>query len=270
MGLVKDAVGVVVSATITGGLFLGPAILGILFGVRPLDMIDVLASPERTAVVHGAWVQSPVEVEGELDGTVTEPEDADPDDPSEATEERPPKPAADGPPDPDGSGPAAGEADVAAKPESKAGTSAGERGPRSDKPGYQPPTNRKPQARSKRECAPSYEGIRRRPDGTYEVARSLVNYHTASVSQFNELGWSQPNDKGDGKGWFISGFGCNDPLWHGGLRRGDVVLTVNGKKTNNMMQVLLLYTKVKAQSHFEVEIIRKGRPITLKYDIVRG
>ena len=48
------------------------------------------------------------------------------------------------------------------------------------------------------------------------------------------------------------------------------VLTVNGKKTNNMMQIFLLYSKVKAQKTFEVEILRKGRPVTLRYEIVKG
>jgi hypothetical protein len=54
------------------------------------------------------------------------------------------------------------------------------------------------------------------------------------------------------------------------MRRGDIVLTVTGKRTNNMLQILRLYPKLKAQRRFEVLIIRKGRHITLYYEIVRA
>lgn len=128
---------------------------------------------------------------------------------------------------------------------------------------------RRQRKQSRNKCPKSFEGIHRRKDGVYEVDRSLVDYHTASVKQFNELGYSRSNDEGDKKGWYISGFGCRDPLWHAGLRRRDIVLRVNGKKTNNMMQILLLYTKVKAQKHFTVEIRRKDKDLTFRYEVVK-
>ncbi|MCB9675508.1 MAG: hypothetical protein H6737_10355 [Alphaproteobacteria bacterium] len=272
MGIGKDIFGVGCSGTIVGTLFLGAPIIGVLYGFLPGDMVDMLATPERPAVYwEGAYVLADIEKDGELDGNTSDIVESDPDE--EPDPDLPPgDESQDGEPSDEPSSEAGGDVATDAILTNGAGTRAGGSG--SGNGVFKPPTGRQTsgvtQKESRRECVKSYEGITQRSDGTYEVSRDLVNYYSASVKHFNELGWSKPNDRGDGDGWYISGFGCNDPLYHGGLRRGDVVLTVNGKKTNSMLQVFMLYSKVKTKSHFEVKVRRRGKHIVLRYDVVKG
>ena len=271
MGIVKDIIGVGVSAFVTGVMFLGAPMVGVVYSLIPGDMIDMLATPERPVVYFdGAYQLSTVEEDGELDGTEDEVVVDPQDDPTEDQKEGVSKDASEDA-DPDNKTERVGGdvvADAVSPDGTRAGSSRGDgltRGPSGSKV-----TRGAKQKKSRRKCIKQYDGIRRRKDGTYEVSRKIVTYYTASVGRFNQLGWSRPNDKGDGKGWFVSGFGCNDALWHGGLRRGDVVLTVNGKKTNNMMQVFMLYSKVKTKKHFEVKVRRRGKQVVLHYDVVKG
>ncbi|MCB9668405.1 MAG: hypothetical protein H6736_02405 [Alphaproteobacteria bacterium] len=269
MRLLKDIYGASVSALITGFLFLGPAILGLIYSLVPVDMVETLVVEERPPVYFdGAFELAEKEVDGDLDGTQEAPAPETPetqDDPQEGEGGDPNGEAA-----PDASdaaetqgGDLVADASLAVAGAGAAvGEKAGGRAVKGD--GAKGRTKK----RSRQKCPKSYDGIELRQDGVYEVDRAIVNYHTASVDKFNELGWSRSNDKGDG--WVVSGFDCRGPLWHGGLRRGDVVLAVNGKKTNNMLQILRLYPKLRAQKKFEVDILRNGRSVRLRYEIVRG
>ena len=65
--------------------------------------------------------------------------------------------------------------------------------------------------------------------------RELVEYYTSSIARFNSLGWSGPYNEDDLKGWKIGGFGCNSPLYHAGLQRGDIILTVNDRPASHRL-----------------------------------
>mgnify|MGYP001278799156 CR=1 FL=1 len=282
--MLKNAIGVVVSAAIVGLLYLGPAIAGILWGLFPHYVVEDLIEPERHVVYDGAWEVSDLERPGDIDGTrevIADPTLPEADEATEAVD-----------------GADQGEAEEAAGGGGEGG--AGSDSLAVERPGAGRPgapgrggggmargvdlearaaheARRQEEARkrgelrkqSRNKCPKTFEGIARRKDGVYEVDRSLVDYHTASIKHFNELGWSKDNDEGDKQGWYVSGFGCRDALWHAGFRRRDVVLRVNGKKTNNMLQILMLYSKVKAQKHFTVEVRRKDKDLTFRYEIVR-
>ncbi len=105
-------------------------------------------------------------------------------------------------------------------------------------------------------------------DGSFEVNRSMVEHYTSSLKNFNSLGWSGPYKEDGERGWKIGGFGCNSPLHFAGLRRGDIVKTVNGRKTNTWLQVFGAYRKLKHHDDFVVAIIRKGEPVELKYRLI--
>jgi len=271
MGIAKDIIGVILSATITGGLYFGPAITGLVIArLAPIDFVETLVTPPPPVVYFdGAYEISAVEEEGDLDGTL----------PEEVNEELPVEEEA-------RDGAANGEAE--ALPKQKQAAKGGQDSLATGKPrpvpkgkrgkGWQVPVSGgkarqktrvagKKRKKSRRKCPKSFKGVTKKPNGTYVIARSLFDYHASSIARFNELGWSKDNDKGDKKGWYISGFGCRDVLWHAGFRRGDVVRTVNGKKTNNMLQIFMLYSRFKSKKRFEVKIHRKGRPLTLKYEI---
>ncbi len=125
---------------------------------------------------------------------------------------------------------------------------------------------RSPTAKKKRRqrCSKEWPEIRELADGSYEIDQSLVDHYTQNLETFLELGWSKPyqTDSGE-RGWYVSGFSCNSPLYAGGLRRGDVLLTVNGKKTRTWVQVYFLYQRLKSKEEFEIALLRKGEPVTL-------
>jgi hypothetical protein len=102
----------------------------------------------------------------------------------------------------------------------------------------------------------------------WKIESDLVAYHTASIDRLMALGWSRPYDEQGQKGIYVSGFGCTSDPYLGGFRRGDVVQSVNGKKTNNFLQVWFAWQKVKKDEHFEVVVLREGRRLLLTYDMV--
>ncbi len=108
------------------------------------------------------------------------------------------------------------------------------------------------------------------PTGEFRWAleRSAIEYHTASIERLNALGWSKAYDENGQKGIYVSGFGCLSDPYLSGFRRGDVVQSVNGKKTNNFLQVWFTWQKVKKQDHFEVVVLRQGKRLVLTYDVV--
>ncbi len=119
-------------------------------------------------------------------------------------------------------------------------------------------------------CKEPHPNVHEGSDGIMEIDRSLVEYYTASLSRFMELGYSEPFNMNGTKGFYIGGFGCKSPVYKAGLRRGDVLLRVNGQKTRTWVGVFFLYKKLKNKDHFEVELIRRGttEPQTLHFRVV--
>ena len=102
----------------------------------------------------------------------------------------------------------------------------------------------------------------------WRVEKDLVEYYTSSIPIFNTLGYSKKYDENGEKGWLIGGFGCKGPLYKAGLRSKDVIQEVNGKKTNTVAQIIGLWLFSKKKGLFEVKLLRKGKPMTLYYDVI--
>ncbi|MEZ4235628.1 MAG: hypothetical protein R3F59_05590 [Myxococcota bacterium] len=203
-----------------------------------------------------------------------DPFEADVDD-GEALEAEPVLPPSDGAGDalalPGGAaGEAAGTADVDAEPGGEgAGSGAGD-GEGAGNGHAEPARRRVASKHRKKRCDTDNPHIKPGRDGVVEIDRSLVDAYTKNLESFMSLGYSRPQDNGEVKGWYIGGFGCNSPVHEAGFRRGDVLLTVNGKRTRNWVGVFLLYQKLKNKDEFEIELLRRGEPMTLRFRVVRG
>lgn len=127
---------------------------------------------------------------------------------------------------------------------------------------------RKSMARPKARCTTDHSHVIQRDGEAYIVERALVEYYTQNLERFMSLGWSRRYNEDGVKGWYVSGFGCNSHVFHAGFRRGDVIQSVNGIKTKNLLQVYRVYTKMKRVDAFEVRLLRKGRPVVLTYTLV--
>lgn len=128
----------------------------------------------------------------------------------------------------------------------------------------------RPAKGKRRSCDKAHPHVRVGDDGVVEIDRSLVEEYTADLSSFMELGYSRPYDEEGVHGWFISGFSCASPVAKAGFQRGDVLLSVNGRKTRTWVGVYVLYQKLKHKDAFEVALVRKGEPLTLRFRVVPG
>lgn len=126
------------------------------------------------------------------------------------------------------------------------------------------------QRRGRNRCKDSHPDVTADSEDRWTVNRNLVDWYTKSFKRFNSLGWSGPYENDDYKGWKIGGFGCNSPLHFAGLRRGDIVLTVNDKPTRNWLQIFGMYNKLRRKDRFEVVVIRRGKRKVLNYTLVDG
>lgn len=122
--------------------------------------------------------------------------------------------------------------------------------------------------RRSKKCDPSHPEVAPIANAHWSVTRKTVDYYTSSIKRFNSLGWSGPYDSDETHGWKIGGFSCNSPLYHAGLRRGDVILTVNDKPTRTWLQVFGLYRKLRRHNQFRVVLLRKGEQKVLEYTLV--
>lgn len=135
------------------------------------------------------------------------------------------------------------------------------------KPGAKPTPGRISGKVNKGKCQIDRPEIVPVDDTHYRIKREVVEYHTQSIERINALGWSRTYDENGQKGIFVSGFGCTSDPHLAGVRRGDVIQSVNGKKTNNLLQVFMVWQKFKKDDHFEIVLLRKGQPIVLTYDL---
>ncbi|MEM6926653.1 MAG: hypothetical protein AAF602_06985 [Myxococcota bacterium] len=144
-------------------------------------------------------------------------------------------------------------------------------GPRTVAAGGPEGTKRKQVRRRRRrppQCRVPHPHVRKADDGVMEIDRVFVERMTKNLKTFMSLGYSRAYREEGVKGWYISGFGCTSPVFKAGFRRKDVLLTVNGKRTRTVTGVFLLYLKLKKQSSFEVQLMRRGKPKTLKFRVV--
>lgn len=242
------------------------ALFGTLFYALPLIFAVGVAIPnlpdEPILVAEGRLLPEDDELDL-VDIEVTDP-DADPEaEEMVPTEPAPARPATPETPATEGEGGAA----PASAGETSDADGEGTVATRSDvlaKPG---PANK---GKSKRDCTKPHPNVRSSPDGIVEVDRSLVDHYTKNLQTFMTLGNSRPYDENGIKGWYISGFTCESPVHKAGFRRGDVLLTVNGKNTRSWVGVFLLYQKLKHQSDFEVEVVRKGVATRLRFKVIDG
>ncbi|MCB9682591.1 MAG: hypothetical protein H6733_14090 [Alphaproteobacteria bacterium] len=117
-------------------------------------------------------------------------------------------------------------------------------------------------------CGENHPDIIATGDQSWQVRKTLIEYYTSSVEHLNTLGYSRRYEEDGVKGWLVGGFGCLSPLYKGGLRSQDVVQAVNGKKTNNVLQLFGIWLSQRNKKAFEIEVLRKGQPVTLHYEVI--
>jgi hypothetical protein len=262
---VREGVGLVLIVLFVAGVYTVP--LGLIL-LRDFPQLSVLMpEPARRVTLAVGGLPSAADVLSEgADGDDDEAEVAEPPDA--------PPPASAPPP-----APAVAQADVGTPaPAPSAEPAATEPTPAPPAEPAPPPQPKDDEAvaeaRARKKgrsgkCGEPHPDIVEVEPGHWEIQRSLVEYYGSSVERFNSLGYSRRYEGEDGtKGWQVGGFGCQSPLWKAGLRSKDVLQAINGRKTNNVVQLFGIWLGQRNKDDFVLEILRKDRPLTLHYTLV--
>ncbi|TVQ94077.1 MAG: PDZ domain-containing protein [Deltaproteobacteria bacterium] len=127
--------------------------------------------------------------------------------------------------------------------------------------GTQPPTRRS-------RCLEDRPEITHLDGRHYAVERSLIDEYS-SIKQAMTLArvdWHR-NDRGKVDGFGVYGLRCGSPLSQVGLKSGDVIHRINGKRVRNILQALLVVNKVKRKDRIVVEASRRGEPMKIVADV---
>lgn len=120
-----------------------------------------------------------------------------------------------------------------------------------------------------KECLPPDPRISKQTETDYAVDRELVDYYAKHLKEFDGLArtLAYTDEDGNPSGFRITGMRCGNPLMQAGVKNGDIVTTVNGKKVNNTLQAASAYMKLRNEDHLRVEVLRRGAPLALEYDV---
>ena len=136
-------------------------------------------------------------------------------------------------------------------------------------------TNLKSRAKTKRtartgKCNAKNPDIEKHGRMAYSVPKRTVKHystHWKQASRLAHLSWAM-NPDGSRLGVRIRAISCRSPLKFTGLKRGDVVITINGHSVQSEKDLLKVYGKLLFWKKMNVEVKRGKKLVTLQYDIV--
>jgi general secretion pathway protein C len=111
-------------------------------------------------------------------------------------------------------------------------------------------------------------GIKKIDDNTFEIDKSLIDKVTANPMAFMKGARVVPAMKnGKPEGIKLYAIRPTSPYAKLGLTNGDTLSSINGFELTSVDKGLEIYAKLREATSLEVEIVRRGKPVTLKYTI---
>jgi general secretion pathway protein C len=111
-------------------------------------------------------------------------------------------------------------------------------------------------------------GIKKIDDTTYEIDKALIDKVTANPMAFMKGARVVPAMKnGKPEGIKLYAIRPSSPYAKLGLTNGDTLQSVNGFELTSAEKGLEIYQKLREARNLEVEITRRGKPMTIKYTI---
>ncbi|MFK7931144.1 MAG: hypothetical protein AB8H79_23370 [Myxococcota bacterium] len=119
-------------------------------------------------------------------------------------------------------------------------------------------------ARGKR-CVEPVDGIEKVYGERYTIERPVINKYTGSVSEamglVSGVRWHK-DKRGKTDGFRLYGVRCGSPLAQVGIRSGDVIHTINGRKVKSIPQAFVAVRKLRRHDAIRVEGPRGGTRFT--------
>ena len=111
-------------------------------------------------------------------------------------------------------------------------------------------------------------GIKKIDDTTFEISKDLVAKVTENPMAFMKGARVVPAMKnGKPEGIKLYAIRPSSPYAKLGLTNGDTLTAVNGLEITTAEKGLEIYQKLRSSTSLEVDVIRRGKPVTLKYSI---
>jgi general secretion pathway protein C len=111
-------------------------------------------------------------------------------------------------------------------------------------------------------------GIKKIDESNYEIDKSLIEkvlLNPMAIAKGARVVPSMKNGKPDGfKLYAIRPSSAFAKL---GLTNGDTLQSINGFELTSADKALEVYTKLREATSLEVDVTRRGKPVTLKYSI---
>lgn len=112
------------------------------------------------------------------------------------------------------------------------------------------------------------EGVRKLGSQEYEIERSEIDNVLSNLNQIARQARIVPSFK-DGKsnGFKLFSIRPNSLYSKIGIQNGDIIQKINGYEMNSPDKALEIYTKLKDADSITVDLVRRGKPVTMSYSI---
>ncbi|MDP2305664.1 MAG: hypothetical protein Q8P18_06525 [Pseudomonadota bacterium] len=118
-------------------------------------------------------------------------------------------------------------------------------------------------------CPESSQSIARVAEAAWYIDRDLIEYYATHMGELQKLGsvWTH-RDKATNEldGFRVALSRCS-VLREGGLKSGDIVHDINGRRIHSVLQAIGAYIALRKEPELYVRITRKGEPTVLAYTI---
>jgi len=113
-----------------------------------------------------------------------------------------------------------------------------------------------------------WTGIHDQGGGKFAIDQKEVDWALGNLDKLSREARVVPNfADGATNGFKVFSIRRNSALRKMGLKNNDVLTSVNGLDLSNTEKALEIYSKLQADKHFSLELLRNGESMTMEYDV---
>jgi len=118
-------------------------------------------------------------------------------------------------------------------------------------------------------CQDRVDGIDDIGEGHYRVERSVLDHYTRlnEALKLAAVAWHR-DERGKIDGFSVYRIRCGNPLAQVGLRNGDVIHSINGKRVRSIPHAILVVAKVKRKDRIHVIGSRRGERLDIVAEVI--
>ncbi len=111
------------------------------------------------------------------------------------------------------------------------------------------------------------DGITKVSSTHYRIDRDALDTALGNLNKLSRGARVLPKKYKGQSGYRISRIKSSSPYKYLGLRNNDILMGVNGQSVSDPAQAMEMYNQLKNESSISLDIVRKGREMTIQYDI---